>query len=88
MPASASPIAITPPEVLRYYDIERDYQPGLQRATGRTAPGQPRTVELPAALTAANARVLAERMAHRAGWARETLAGAPALLIPRSAPAR
>ena len=68
------PLALTPPEVLRYYDIERDYQPGLQRATGRPGPGQPRTVELPAALTAANARILAERMATRAGWARETLA--------------
>ncbi len=68
------PLAVSPPEVLRYYDIERDYQPGLQRATGRPGPGQPRTIELPAALTAANARVLAERTAQRAGWARETLA--------------
>jgi hypothetical protein len=68
------PQPVSPPEVLRFYDIERDYQPGLQRATGRAMPGQPRTVELPAALTAANARVLAERMAHRSAWARETLA--------------
>ncbi len=68
------PQAVSPPEVLRFYDIERDYQPGLQRATGRATPGQPRTVELPAALTAANARVLAERMAHRSAWSRETLA--------------
>jgi Putative phage tail protein len=68
------PLALTPPEVLRFYDIERDFQPGLQRATGRAGPGQPRSVELPAALTAANARVLAERMARRASWARETLA--------------
>ena len=68
------PLALTPPEVLRYYDIERDYQPGVQRATGRPGPGQPRTVELPAALTAANARILVERISTRAGWARETLA--------------
>ena len=38
----------------------------------RYPPGQPRTVELPAALTAANARLLAERTSTRAGWARET----------------
>ena len=68
------PLSVSPPEVLRYYDIERDYQPGLQRATGRPGPGQPRTIELPAALTAANARLLVERTSQSVGWARETLA--------------
>jgi Putative phage tail protein len=81
-----APQAVSPPEVLRFYDIDRDYQPGLQRATGRTGPGQPRHVELPAALTAANARVLAERMAHRAAWARETLAWRTSDLDPAVAP--
>lgn len=80
------PLALSPPEVLRYYDIERDYQPGLQRATGRPGPGQPRTVELPAALTAANARILVERIATRAGWARETLAWRTTELDPAIGP--
>ncbi len=80
------PLSVRPPEVLRYYDIERDYQPGLQRATGRPGPGQPRTIELPAALTAANARVLAERTAQRAGWARETLAWRTTDLDPAVGP--
>jgi hypothetical protein len=80
------PLALSPPEVLRYYDIERDYQPGLQRATGRAGPGQPRTVELPAALTAANARILVERIATRAGWARETLAWRTTELDPAIGP--
>ena len=80
------PLALAPPAVLRYYDIERDYQPGLQRATGRPGPGQPRTVELPAALTAANARILVERIATRAGWARETLAWRTTELDPAIGP--
>lgn len=80
------PLALAPPEVLRYYDIERDYQPGVQRASGRPGPGQPRTVELPAALTAANARILAERIATRAGWARETLAWRTTDLDPAIGP--
>lgn len=80
------PLTLSPPEVLRYYDIERDYQPGLQRATGRPSPGQPRTVELPAALTAANARVLVERIATRASWARETLAWRTTELDPAIGP--
>ncbi len=80
------PLPVAAPELLRYYDIERDYQPGVQRATGRPGPGQPRTVELPAALTAANARLLAERMATRAGWARETLAWRTTELDPAVGP--
>jgi len=67
--ASESPIA-----VLRYYDVERDYQPGVQRAPGRPLPGQPRTLELPAALDAAAARRLIDTAAQRGHWARETMA--------------
>ena len=80
------PLALSPPEVLRYYDIERDYQPGLQRATGRPGPGQPRTVELPAALSATNARILVERLSTRASWARETLAWRTTELDPAIGP--
>lgn len=62
-----------PVAVLRYYDIDRDYLPGAQRATGRPVPGQPRTVELPATLGAATARELVEAASRRADWGRQTL---------------
>lgn len=74
------------PGVLRYYDVERDYQPGLQRASGRPRSGQPATLELPLALAPADARLLAERAARRALWRRETLAWRCAQLDTRVAP--
>lgn len=61
------------PGILRYYDVDRDYQPGLQRAPGRPAAGQPGTVDLPVAMTAANARQVCARLARRTGWARQSL---------------
>lgn len=80
------PAPADPPEILRYYDIDRDYQPGLQRAAGRPSPGQPRTIELPLALTATNARALAERTARGGLWRRETIAWRCARLDPAIAP--
>ncbi|MFA7604185.1 MAG: phage tail protein [Novosphingobium sp.] len=74
------------PEIVRYYDVDRDYQPGLQRATGRSGPGQPRAIELPAALAAADARALAESAARRALRRRETVAWRSAALDPAVAP--
>ncbi|MBW8785192.1 MAG: hypothetical protein JF593_11260, partial [Novosphingobium sp.] len=68
------PAPLNPPGILRYYDVDRDYQPGLQRAPGRPSPGEPRTLELPAALAAGDARELIARTAKREAWARETLA--------------
>ncbi len=68
------PLPADPPEILRYYDVDRDYQPGLQRAGGRPLSGQPRSIELPAAMDATTARSLAERAARRAHWARGTVA--------------
>lgn len=61
-------------DTLRYYDVARDYQPGLQRASGRAPEGQPAGIELPAALAADDARSLVESAARRARWARDTLA--------------
>ncbi len=81
-----SPLSSSPPEILRYYDRDRDYQPGMQRAPGRPAPGQPRTVQLPAALDATQARALAERAARNSYWRRETLAWRCAQLDPDVAP--
>jgi len=60
--------------VLRYYDVSLDYQPGTQRAAGRPLPGQPRTIELPAALEAESARTLLTAAARTAQWGRQTLA--------------
>jgi hypothetical protein len=75
-----------PPRILRYYDVDRDYQPGLQRASGRPAAGQPGTLELPAALAAGDARRLAEAAAARVGWARQSLSWRSCHLDPAVAP--
>lgn len=75
-----------PPELLRYYDIQRDYLPGLQRATRGPAGGQPQVLELPAALHAVNARVLVERMARRAEWSRRRIAWRTAEVDPTVGP--
>ena len=56
------------PLALRYYDEERDYQPGIQRALGRRRKGIERTVDLPAAMTADGAKKLATENAQRARW--------------------
>jgi len=74
------------PDGLRYYDIGRDYQAGLQRADGRARPGRSRVVEFPGALAAATARDLANAAAERAGWARDTLAWRVAELDPALTP--
>lgn len=50
---------------LRYYDVDRDYQPGLQQGRGRALPGGAATIEFPAALNAAAARALAESASQR-----------------------
>lgn len=61
------------PSGLRYYDTGRDYQPGTQRAEGQSEPGRDRTIDFPGALSADNARALAEGAAQRSGWRGETL---------------
>lgn len=78
---SESPIA-----VLRYYDVDRDFQPGAQRASGRPLPGQPRTAELPAALEAGTARALIEAAARRDQWSRQTMAWRVTQLDPAVRP--
>ena len=75
-----------PVAVLRYYDLDRDYQPGAQRASGRPLPGQPRTIELPAALAATSARQLVEDAAKRAQWARQTVSWRVTQLDPAVRP--
>ena len=75
-----------PVAVLRYYDTDRDYQPGAQRASGRPLPGQPRTIELPAALDATAARGLVEQAAKRAQWARQSVSWRVTQLDPAVRP--
>lgn len=73
-------------DLLRYYDIDRDFQPGTQRAPGRPEPGEPRTIELPAALAAGDARRLIAGAARRSRLGRETLSWRTAELDPRIGP--
>lgn len=71
---------------LRYFDLDRDYLPGLQRATDQPAPGEPRTIDLPAALDATSARDLIERAARRSEWMRDRIAWRTSELDPAVAP--
>lgn len=75
-----------PVAVLRYYDVDRDFQPGAQRASGRPASGQPRTIELPAALAAGDARRLIDQAAKRTQWARQTVSWRVTQLDPAVRP--
>lgn len=74
------------PDVLRYYDIDRDYQAGLQRADGRARPGQGQGIEFPGSLSATTARSLINAAAERASWAKETIAWRMAELDTSLAP--
>ncbi len=74
------------PEGLRYYDIARDYQAGLQRSVGRARKGRQHIIEFPGALEATAARTLANAAAERAGWSRETLVWRSTELDPAIAP--
>lgn len=70
---------------LRYYDVERDYQPGLQRSRGRSGTGWIDTIEFPACLHADQARTLAEKAAAQREQARETMAYRIATIDPELA---
>lgn len=58
---------------LRYYDVARDYQPGLQRGIGRSEQGELQVIEMPAALTAEVARTIAGRAGRRAARPSDTI---------------
>lgn len=75
-----------PPGALRYYDVDRDYQPGVQRAPGLAGAAQPGTLELPVALTAAAALDLVTAAARRAGWGQQTLTWPTAVIDPQLGP--
>ena len=71
---------------VRYYDVDRDYQPGLQRARGQSYAGQPSTLDFPAALDAAGARGYADRTALEAAHPRETASYRVSQADERTAP--
>lgn len=77
-----------PPGALRYYDRDRDYQPGLQRSAGRAPLAGERTLELPATMTAADARALVETMRQRAAQRTDRVQLRIASLDARFAPGR
>lgn len=58
---------------VRYYDVARDYQPGLQRGIGRSEQGDLQLIELPAALSAAEAQTLAGNASRRAARPVDTI---------------
>ena len=61
------------PLALRYYDEQRDYQPGVQRAVGPRANGRELILDLPAAMTATGARRLANHNANRSRYRLERI---------------
>ncbi|MEO0030794.1 MAG: hypothetical protein RIS94_552 [Pseudomonadota bacterium] len=58
---------------LRYYDVARDYQPGLQRSIGRAGQGELAIIDLPAALAAEAARNFANGAGRRAARPTDTI---------------
>ncbi|MBU7579184.1 MAG: phage tail protein [Porphyrobacter sp.] len=74
------------PAALRYYDEERDYQTGVQRAAGERKAGRELMIDLPATLTASGARQLANDSANRARWQHETVTWRIGVLDPRLTP--
>jgi hypothetical protein len=74
------------PAALRYYDEERDYQTGVQRASGTREAGRELMIDLPATLTASGARQLANDSANRARWQHETVTWRIGELDPRLTP--
>ncbi|MDJ0979505.1 MAG: phage tail protein [Erythrobacter sp.] len=74
------------PLALRYYDEERDYQPGVQRAIGMRPNGRELMVDLPATMTASGAKAVASENANRARWLHENVTWRVGVLDPEIQP--
>ena len=74
------------PLAVRYYDEQRDYQPGVQRAIGIRPSGRENMVDLPATMTADGARQLANANAQRSRWQHERITWRVAELDPTIRP--
>ena len=81
MPADAAS-----PKALRYYDPERDYQPGIQRSVGPTPSSGHGVIEFPGVLDAGQAKSLTEIASLRVRWNRDRLAWRLAELDPAIRP--
>ncbi|MGI8942624.1 MAG: phage tail baseplate protein [Qipengyuania sp.] len=77
-----------PPSAIRYYDVDRDYQPGLQRTQGRASRGEERTLDFPASFNAANARALVRTISATRAAEDDTLFWRLAELDPALSPGR
>jgi hypothetical protein len=71
---------------VRYYDLARDFQPGLQRGIGRSEQGDLEVIELPAALSAAQARALASNASRRRARPADTISYRVTEIDPAIAP--
>ena len=78
--------AVRAPVALRYYDEQRDYQPGVQRANGPKNLGREMMIDLPATMTAAGAKQLANSNAQRSRWRRELVTWRIGELDPQIGP--
>ena len=74
------------PNALRYYDEDRDYQPGVQRAAARRRDRRERTLELPATMTADGAKQIVNSRAQRSQWVQERITWRVAELDPQLGP--
>ena len=74
------------PGALRYYDIDRDYQPNIQRAGGWTGNGSEQAIDFSGALSAGSARTLVDTATRRATWQQERMIWRVAELDPAVAP--
>ncbi|MEL7188903.1 MAG: phage tail protein [Pseudomonadota bacterium] len=74
------------PLALRYYDEDLDYQPGVQRASGRRAGGSEVMIDLPATMNAQGAKDLINAKAIRSRWAQDQITWSTAELNPAIMP--
>lgn len=74
------------PSALRYYDEDRDYQMGVQRALGERQEGRELMLDLPATLTSSGARQLANDIANQSRWQHETVTWRIGEIDPRLTP--
>ena len=76
------------PDALRYYDVARDFQPGLQRGAGRAIEAGTSTLEFPGALSPGTARALIDATHRRVRNLDERLQWRIAELDPALRPGR
>lgn len=61
------------PDAIRYYDVSRDYQPGVQRVDGMAGQTAGYTLEFPGAFSAQSAKSRIQSASKRYSWATERL---------------